>query len=61
MTMRYVRRQTNAGEELCVRLDDLEYRKAWCRDSQQKVVTKMDTLEPALDNGSSEMIEKAGF
>ncbi len=55
-TMRYVHPQANAVQKLFVRLGGLEHRKASCRGSWQKVVTKMGTLEPALDNGSGQAV-----
>ena len=56
-TMRYVHPQANAVKKLFVRLGGLECRKASCRGLRPKVVTKMNTLEPALDSGFSQSIE----
>ncbi len=56
-TMRYVHPQANAVQKLFVRLGGLEHRKASCIGLRQKVVTKMNTLEPALNNGSGQTIE----
>ncbi len=56
-TMRYVHSQANALQRLFARLGGLEHRKASCKGWRQKVVTKMDTLGPALNNGSSQTIE----
>jgi hypothetical protein len=56
-TMRCVHPQARAVQNLFVWLGGLEQRRASCTGSRQRVVTRMDTLGPALNNGSSQTIE----
>jgi integrase len=61
-TMRYVHPQANAVQALFMRLGGLENRQQAHRGTRRRVVTKMNTLESALNNGSSQQLEnKAVF
>jgi hypothetical protein len=60
-TRRYVHPQANAVQALFLRLGGLESRRQAHRGTKRTVVTKMNTLESALNNGSGQQIEKKQF